>query len=476
MDSKEVPFDDSHWESARDYIDSKRKDQRNRWVYLSLAALLIIGTLFTVLIPQLDQPKDSTVSTREPAAIISSPQRSDAPVADSRPAQNSESVQKALPEKPASEKKIQQDHLTATRANNGTVNAVIRKKVKTSSAITSTQATPVLSNSEPENGAIETIDNSENKKEESQTPLVTSVPPVVSAPPVAGQQTTPDKQEQVVTANVGVDPSQEPVKEAAVAVVENPPATTTATVAQEEIKKEENKPETAKAAAIPSVAASNEQSGAIPLTNAETKEILWSVEGGISCMFGWKGTDGREANGINPVLGIHYFDYLNEKISVSFGAQYNRVGNLSNSSFSSSVTRYSLGEESKVTVITPSRLHYITVPFRCNYNFDTKNSVGFAYSISYLMNVEARVDKYTVIMGQRSDESTYTTAGYTEGFRLFDSQLSLFYKRSLYKGIGAKAEFFFGLNDIKDNTFFKADVFERNAGIKLMLVYDIFRK
>lgn len=200
-----------------------------------------------------------------------------------------------------------------------------------------------------------------------------------------------------------------------------------------------------------------------------------NFEAGFSYMLGWKNNDGKDADGFNAVVGVNYLSNVHSNYWFGLGIQYNRVGHLESSTKTSKITRYKLGEESQVTSITPNSLHYISAPFKLHYNLNDKNSLGINYTINYLLNVECTVEEYTEnILGQ-SNYSSYTASGYTKGFQLFTSQIGFCYRRQVYKELWLNADFIFGLNDIKENSFFGTNTVERNSGLKLTLTYNLFK-
>ena len=204
--------------------------------------------------------------------------------------------------------------------------------------------------------------------------------------------------------------------------------------------------------------------------------VLFSVEAGTNYMYGWQNPKTRDASGFNPVIGINYFNNFKPKMSLSIGLQYSSVSNLSYSNYTTKVTRLSLGEESKVTVFTPVKVHYLIVPLRFNYSINAMNIFGVGCNIAYLLNVESDVETYTEKLNTKYDQTLTKTTGYTEGFNVYDTQLSLFYKRRLYPNLALNLEMFYGLTDVKNNKFFNSNVFERNTGLKLTLVYNFLKK
>jgi hypothetical protein len=199
-------------------------------------------------------------------------------------------------------------------------------------------------------------------------------------------------------------------------------------------------------------------------------------EAGAAWLYGWKGAQKRDARGVSPVAGINYMNRLNRRCALSFGLQYLRVGNLSNSSKTSRVSSYVYGEQNRVTVITPSTIHYLQVPLRFHYYFNRRNSMGAGINLAYLLNVEAKVTRYDERAGLRENYETMTLAGYTNGFSWFDSQATLFYNRKIGNSLALQAAIFLGLTDVKQDVFFNLSQKERNSGAKLSLIYYAFRK
>lgn len=199
-------------------------------------------------------------------------------------------------------------------------------------------------------------------------------------------------------------------------------------------------------------------------------------EAGAAWSYGWQGAAKRDARGFSPVFGINYMNRLSNHYALSFGLQYLQVTKLSNSSKTSSVSSYVYGEESTVTVITPTTLHYLVLPLRFHYYVNRRNSFGGGVNLAYLLNVGATVTSYDESAGLKGNYKTVKQGGYNEGFSWFDAQLALFYRRRIGRSLALQAEIFFGLTDVKQNEFFGLNQKERNSGAKLSLVYFPFRK
>ena len=222
-------------------------------------------------------------------------------------------------------------------------------------------------------------------------------------------------------------------------------------------------------------------SDSIPLSLKSVGDTLipknfFSFEAGVNYLLGWKNADKREAGGFNLLLGVNYLNSVTKKIALSVGIHYTTVNNLHNYSNTSKIGRYRFGEEGSVTIITPTKIHYIQMPFKFCMAFNQKNIVGVGYTFGYLLTVKSKVENYTEQLTAISEKTTSQTNGYVKGFNDHDSQVSVFYRRRIYNNLFINGEAFFGLTDVKDNVFFKSNFAERNSGIKLTFIYNLFKK
>ncbi len=199
-------------------------------------------------------------------------------------------------------------------------------------------------------------------------------------------------------------------------------------------------------------------------------------EAGAAWLYGWKGPMKRDARGFSPMAGINYMNRLNNRCGLSFGVQYMMVSKLSNSSKTSRVSSYVYGEQSQVTVITPTTLHYLAVPLRIHCYANRNNCFGTGVNLGYLLNVDAKVTSYEETAGVKGAEETIRQGGYTQGFSWYDTQVAVFYRRKINASLALQTEIFFGLTDVKQDTFFGYNNKERNSGVKLSLVYHAFKK
>jgi len=199
------------------------------------------------------------------------------------------------------------------------------------------------------------------------------------------------------------------------------------------------------------------------------------AEAGGYFNFGWRNKDRREGVSINPYLGLSYFFHLTDKTGFSAGAYYTSVSNLKQTKVIR-VSRIVFGEEAEITSITPTTLNYISIPLKLHYLLDATQSITFGYTAGYLLDVQSNVEKHIERLDRTENNTNYKTGGYVEGFKTFNSQLSLGYSRMLYSNFRINGELFFGLTDLRNNTFFGINATERSSGIKISLTYDLIKK
>jgi hypothetical protein len=236
---------------------------------------------------------------------------------------------------------------------------------------------------------------------------------------------------------------------------------------------------TATPAAVPAATATAEakpDTGASLYIEPLVLHPLLSIEAGATWLTGWKTGEQKEAGGWNAVLGLNYYYPLTQKITLSAGLQYNSVGNLSTFSHTSKVTRYGTGEDSRVTVITPERLHYVVAPLKINYHLNSANIIGIGCNVAYLLDVTSKVETYHWKLNKREDEKITRAHGYSEGFSAMDTQFSIFYRRQIFKSLSVNTEVIMGVTDLKDDAFFKSGGSQSNRGVKITLIYNLLNR
>jgi hypothetical protein len=120
----------------------------------------------------------------------------------------------------------------------------------------------------------------------------------------------------------------------------------------------------------------------------------------------------------------------------------------------------------------------VVVPVKFAVTIRKDNIIGLGCNVGYLLNSDSKKENYTTSnnTGTKNNLKSSKEKGSVQGFNPFDIQASVFYRRKIYKGFSVNAEFIYGLTDVKDNSFFKTNSFDRNMGFKLTLCYDLFKK
>ncbi len=459
LNSKEFAFDEANWQQARQLIDASRKENKRAILPFILLGLLFIGSgisgFYLLNNGEAATQKGLAVNSvnavasevKERSVVASTEYVGSASTINDKgiknPGTNAEtkhSTTKAVTQKITNSNKnvkaknsndtneIKTSNKQNARQNNTNIAALtVTRKTKKQKGLTSPEG-----DNNTISASVAEITKPDNKKEEpvntaATTPLVNNTEPVK------------EKDEQTVATTNTITPLAE-TKPGLTAAIDS----ATKTLAIE--------------------------------TVTRTPMHFISLEAGTNYLFGWKNPGKKDANGFNPVIGLNYSNVIAKQATLSFGIQYTMVRNLSYSNHLVTTTRYKFGEESDVMVFTPTTMHYLVAPIRLSYAIDTKNTFGVGCNIGYLFNINSNVELYSQNAGQKGKSTVLKTSGYMQGFKTFDTQLTLFYRRSLTKDLYLHAGFMYGLTDIKDNTFFNSNVKEKNIGLKMTLIYNLFKK
>jgi hypothetical protein len=201
-----------------------------------------------------------------------------------------------------------------------------------------------------------------------------------------------------------------------------------------------------------------------------------SLEAGTTYLFGWKDNQGKDANGFNPIIGLNYAYQFNQHLSISLGIQYTSVGNIRNTDYTAKRIKYNFGEEIDYTTISAKTMYYLMWPMKLSYHLNAKNEIGTGLNFAYLLDVNSNVATYSKRFNTISPAVNAKSNGYKGGFSPLDAQLALFYRRRLASRLSIHSEFLYGVVDIKNDLYFKPVSFDRNIGLKLTLLYDVFKK
>jgi hypothetical protein len=216
----------------------------------------------------------------------------------------------------------------------------------------------------------------------------------------------------------------------------------------------------------------------LPITAPITKTIknfIW-IEAGANYMLGWKNNlNTNEGKALSPIVGLNYTHYITNKVFATVGAQYATITKLNNSEYKTVATKYSFGEQLDVTSIVPIRLNYAVMPIRAGFDINASNSISAGVNIAYLLNAPAKATTYSQNYAGESARSTSKPINYANGFNAMDIQLALNYRVRIIKELRLNAQIYYGLKDVKDNSFYNSNVTENNTGAKLTLSYTFLK-
>ncbi len=216
-------------------------------------------------------------------------------------------------------------------------------------------------------------------------------------------------------------------------------------------------------------------------TSQETKNesvkqtTIFGIDAGANYALGWKYNNIKEAAGFNAVLGASVVHYFTIKWSILVGLQYNSLPHLSYSSYSGSNTQLGFGYTTTYNTITPKMLYYMAIPVKVQYHLNKNNSISVGMNVLHLLNTSSTVDIYTQSDFKTSNHTSSAKMGYMDGFSTWDIQPALAYRRRIYKNFSISAEAYYGLIDIKSNSFFGINKTEHNSGLKLVLSYSFIK-
>lgn len=436
LKSKTFPFDESDWEKASELLD-RRDRKRRRIVPFVLTGILLltgIGVTWYYVAPTPTSPDLAVVITASESASLRSTEVKEPKTAQNIPSSDKNNDPVSRPDQGPLKQEVH------TPVSEKTTSGTALKSPGYSSP-DRTRTTTKPENTGAHNSQNHNVPESNIPPYDRRTETANPETPAVSPDEEKG------KTEEGWQPTPGVDVVDSSEATSSVTAVAAPEKADTAGLSESEI-----------------------------FRHFDPKPWL-SFEAGGAYNFGWNYNGIRDGRGISPFVSVSYFNYLNGKIALSFGIGYASVNKLSYSSKISKVTTFGLGEENEVTVITPTTLHYLNVPLRLHVDINPENTVAFGANLLWLANTGSKVETYSERLGSAENRSFSRSPGYTEGFKQFDYQLSVLFRKEIYRNFGLGAEFYYGLTDLKNNQFFGMDEFrETNKGIKVSLVYNIFRK
>jgi hypothetical protein len=445
FDAEELTPAEGDWESARQFVDARKRGSRQRLIVMMLLTLISI-TMLVYFSPGDDSGKTADVVTGGAKEILSN-----------------ESVQK-----PESSTIVQHDNTvdavapaqktirTEARPNAGRIHGEAEKNQTVVQIIEGPAPASYESVSDQKDVSDKDAENTANKITEGSVSEVRAEELI--APIVTEAVSLPETKSEPIIHQASVVIPDQPI-----ALVEEKVPVPVAVITTDSL------------ASAQLTTKEIDAAGDSILSN-DLRPSLVACEGvyyelGAGWLYGWDYAAAHDARGFTPVAGINYANRLDNKRAISFGVQYAMVPNLSVSSRTSRTTSFGFGEETRVTVITPVTLHYLVAPFRLHYYIARGNVVGGGVNVGYLLNVDARVLNYDERPGYTGNFETQKLSGYTEGFQWYDTQLSLFYRKDLCRSFGIQSELFLGLADVKQDQFFRQEAKERNSGFRITLIY-----
>jgi hypothetical protein len=206
------------------------------------------------------------------------------------------------------------------------------------------------------------------------------------------------------------------------------------------------------------------------------KKNIFSVEAGVSWTGGWDYGLTTQGHGFNPLVGIGFMHYIKSKLFLKTGLQFSDFGNMNSVPY---IIQRKEGNLVNDSVLTTKRLYYLTIPLQLEYYLGkntiggNKNTIGGGGSVSYLLGSSGTVTTYQVYDNNPPVNLTqYSHFSTLKGYATFSSSVYGFYKRTLNHKLAIYGIVYYGLTDLKNNSFFGTNLFERDKGLKILLSYN----
>jgi hypothetical protein len=218
----------------------------------------------------------------------------------------------------------------------------------------------------------------------------------------------------------------------------------------------------------------------MPALDGIASATFLSVDAGINGQLGWKYKEVIEGRGITPVLGLGITHAFNQTWSFSSGVQYNGIWYLKPDTKTAKTTIYDFGSTTTIITTKPGFLHYIAVPLTIQYHFNDKNAILAGGSFSYLLNAKSKVEENIIRVGPAlatgtiSADNSSNSDYYRKTVNPFDAVIGIGYRRKISTHFSITGIANFGLLDVKQNSYFLKNTFERNNGLRAILSYTIF--
>lgn len=480
---QQITPDAKHAQQMQSMIKARGEKRKRRGFIILFLALFLLSGLF--LIP--------FVSSTEPKTLLSENQKKQNEETKNSPIQTTKT--ETLKEEEKNKTSVSQKNYPAEKH-----------------AETQTSENPVVENKKVTPSSTEEKRTAEKKKE-------TSMPvPVVSGhtkkePSVKFAPVTPTKQEDI-SQDVSQTGKEKETKKSEITTVETQPITpkeknetipvVTSTVT-ETIRTQVTPKETANTAVANTTTANSQlakdtsakivSTPPVALTDSTSKkpdstivkttqpEIpvkepranMLFAEAGTAYALGWN-NNGTEGQGFTPIAGFGFSHNFNSSWSAQTGFQGTSVGYLNSSTHTITHTNNGFGYYATDSIIATKQLYYLTIPLQLNYHLNPKNSIGLGTTVSWLLSGSGKITTY-----DQSDDYGMTgkkevsQTGYVKGFNPWNVAIILVYRRKLSNRFLASVIPYYGLTDIKNNSFFSTQKTERDMGVKVLISYNLFK-
>jgi len=176
---------------------------------------------------------------------------------------------------------------------------------------------------------------------------------------------------------------------------------------------------------------------------------------------------------LNPFQGFEFIKPIDSAWSIGTGLDYTYLNIKASNAVKTIVTNttYDFGYTSEVVQIKTNDLHYIVVPVFVQRKLNEKNSILLGANNYMLLTVSNNYSTYKESYGNKQNESSSKTFGYSSGFNPYDIGLLLGYKRKLFNNISLSLYMNYGLMNIKKKGYYTDNTFDRNVSGQLMLTY-----
>ncbi len=488
------PADEDNWKKMSAVLKSEQKDRRRLFIYLSLVLLLGLGG--TWFFSEQNKKNTASVALNETQTNADAG-REDAPNG-SKTAHNSEApvesqgsakIPDQLNNNKTESKKIETTDLKNENAKTPVSHAQEQAAQQEGKMeIRLTKKTPVKS------APLETVftkgNASVSMKKIQKTPTTESrqAPEVTESP----EKTEPANLNPAFVSETAKTVSSEDKTDTAVrdekranGITEIQPVEETKTIPQDAAPMLPSDSTVSLSSVTPTntiteakqdsvIAAVPQTKDSIPVNSSPSHRLF--LEAGANYLLGWKTNNQTEGTGFSPLAGLQYYHDISKKFGLSVGIFYTNINHLSATSHTSTTTRIKFGEETDVTVISAQNIHYLLMPLKLNYALSRNDFIGLGYTVAYLLDAQSKVETYSTGLNYSSTPTVSRSMGYTKGLNPFDGQLTFCYRRRLYKEIYLNGEFFYGLRDLKNNTIYNSEDFERAMGFRLSLGINLWKK